>query len=78
MTKSRNTSGKNAIYLSYFSLEECLEIINDLIKKELADNLLAGSDFLLLSDESTDEAECTPLPVLPDSLTVQLTQHMIN
>ena len=63
MTKSRNTSGKNAIYLSYFSLEECLEIINNLIKKELADNLLAGSDFSLLSDESTDKAERTPLPV---------------
>ena len=63
MTKSRNKSGKNATYLSYFSLEEYLEIIKDMIEKELTDNLLAGSDFSLLSDDNTDDAGCTRLPV---------------
>ena len=43
-----NESEKNATYQSHFSVEEYLEIINDLIEKELKDNLLAGTDFSLL------------------------------
>ena len=48
--KYLNKSGKNATSLSYFSVEEGLEVIDDIIEKGLMDNLLAGS---FLSDSST-------------------------
>ena len=43
------------------------------------DNLLAGSDFLLLSEESTDKTRRAQLTVfLTDSLTVPLIRHLRN
>ena len=56
-------SGNNEICLSHFSVEEYLGIINDVIEIELMDNLLAGNDISLLSDERTDETTRTHLTV---------------
>ena len=63
-------------YLSHFSVEEYLEIVNDLIEKELMDNLLTGSDFSLLSDESADEVGCAQQAVF--GRFINSTTHMAS
>ena len=56
LQKHLSESGKNATYLSQFTVDEYIGLISDLLETEVHAELLAGSDFSLLSDESTDEA----------------------
>ena len=48
---------KNATYMSHFTVDEMVKVISDYIEAKFLSDLLTASDFLLLTDESTNEAD---------------------
>ena len=49
-------SGKNATYVSHFTVDEFIKIISNHIEQKTLRDLLVSADFSLLADKSTDEA----------------------
>ena len=63
LKKHFTESGKNATYVSNFTVDEFITIISDHIEKKTLRDLLVSSDFSLLADESTDEAGRSQLAI---------------
>ena len=47
---------KNGTYMSHFTVDEMVKVISDQIEAKFLNDLLTAGDFLLLTDESTNEA----------------------
>ena len=71
--KYLNESGKNTTYLPHFSLKEYLEIINDVVEKEL--KLII---YLQAVTFHRYQMKALNWLFLPDSLTVPLIRHLRN
>ena len=46
---------KNVTYMSHFTVDEMVKVISDYIEAKFSCDLLTASDFLLLTDKSTDK-----------------------
>ena len=51
-----NNAPKNSTYISTFIAEQFLKAVGDFLSNQIITDLIAASDFMILADESTDEA----------------------
>ena len=57
LKKHTAVMAKNATYMSHFTVDEIVKVISDYIEAKFLRDLLTASDFSLLTDESTNEAD---------------------
>ena len=56
LIKHFQTMDKNATYVSKFSVDEFVKICSDFIEEKFLTDILTAGEFVILTDESTDEA----------------------
>ena len=54
---SSNGAPINSIYISNFSAEQFLKAVGDFLSDQIITDLIAASDFTILADETTGEAD---------------------
>ena len=54
---SSNGAPINSIYISTFSAEQFLKAVGDFLSDQIITDLIAASDFTILADETTGEAD---------------------
>ena len=63
LQKHFQVMAKNASYMSKFTVDEISKLISNKIEAKFLRDLLTANDFLILTDESTDEAGRAQLAV---------------